>query len=132
MIRRPPISTRTDTLFPYTTLFRSRAGRAELGIDIADADIARQLEPAIGIFVVAEAQHQIGVEVAFADGLDFLRQEIGSRDHARALRGRHPTTGCGGTVLAVPDIVDALAIFGPARIGFNTIAVECRISVSKA
>src|SRR3546814_16972728 len=24
MIRRPPISTRTDTLFPYTTLFRSR------------------------------------------------------------------------------------------------------------
>src|SRR3546814_14535875 len=25
MIRRPPISTRTDTLFPYTTLFRSAA-----------------------------------------------------------------------------------------------------------
>src|SRR3546814_3138481 len=24
MIRRPPISTRTDTLFPYTTLLRSR------------------------------------------------------------------------------------------------------------
>src|SRR3546814_17276007 len=24
IIRRPPISTRTDTLFPYTTLFRSR------------------------------------------------------------------------------------------------------------
>src|SRR3546814_5820526 len=30
MIRQPPISTRTDTLFPYTTLFRSahRTGRA--------------------------------------------------------------------------------------------------------
>src|SRR3546814_18975359 len=29
MIRRPPRSTRTDTLFPYTTLFRSpRARRA--------------------------------------------------------------------------------------------------------
>src|SRR3546814_6636919 len=28
MIRRPPISTRTDTLFPYTTLFRSAAGGA--------------------------------------------------------------------------------------------------------
>src|SRR3546814_11424179 len=31
MIRRPPRSTRTDTLFPYTTLFRSpgaRGGRA--------------------------------------------------------------------------------------------------------
>src|SRR3546814_8061337 len=28
MIRRPPRSTRTDTLFPYTTLFRS-AGRSD-------------------------------------------------------------------------------------------------------
>src|SRR3546814_2319396 len=27
MIRRPPRSTRTDTLFPYTTLFRSGPGR---------------------------------------------------------------------------------------------------------
>src|SRR3546814_12614462 len=27
MIRRPPRSTRTDTLFPYTTLFRSFGGR---------------------------------------------------------------------------------------------------------
>src|SRR3546814_1736403 len=26
MIRRPPRSTRTDTLFPYTTLFRSQHG----------------------------------------------------------------------------------------------------------
>src|SRR3546814_288038 len=26
MIRRPPRSTRTDTLFPYTTLFRSERG----------------------------------------------------------------------------------------------------------
>src|SRR3546814_6181591 len=26
MIRRPPSSTRTDTLFPYTTLFRSHVG----------------------------------------------------------------------------------------------------------
>src|SRR3546814_5579975 len=38
MIRRPPRSTRTDTLFPYTTLFRSarvvdddRTGREHLG-----------------------------------------------------------------------------------------------------
>src|SRR3546814_11129937 len=28
MIRRPPRSTRTDTLFPYTTLFRSRLENA--------------------------------------------------------------------------------------------------------
>src|SRR3546814_8445791 len=34
MIRRPPRSTRTDTLFPYTTLFRSwaRADRGKSGI----------------------------------------------------------------------------------------------------
>src|SRR3546814_10925733 len=31
MIRRPPRSTRTDTLFPYTTLFRSRGLRAGAG-----------------------------------------------------------------------------------------------------
>src|SRR3546814_14213877 len=35
MIRRPPRSTRTDTLFPYTTLFRSALGRntARVGAD---------------------------------------------------------------------------------------------------
>src|SRR3546814_14556892 len=33
MIRRPPRSTRTDTLFPYTTLFRS----AERERDVGDA-----------------------------------------------------------------------------------------------
>src|SRR3546814_2017671 len=32
MIRRPPRSTRTDTLFPYTTLFRSDAYRAKFGL----------------------------------------------------------------------------------------------------
>src|SRR3546814_17528082 len=31
MIRRPPRSTRTDTLFPYTTLFRSRSWRPDTG-----------------------------------------------------------------------------------------------------
>src|SRR3546814_1727241 len=31
MIRRPPRSTRTDTLFPYTTLFRSVRGTLNLG-----------------------------------------------------------------------------------------------------
>src|SRR3546814_13975877 len=36
MIRRPPRSTRTDTLFPYTTLFRSRilAARAMLPVSV--------------------------------------------------------------------------------------------------
>src|SRR3546814_15079602 len=31
MIRRPPRSTRTDTLFPYTTLFRSILTRSDVG-----------------------------------------------------------------------------------------------------
>src|SRR3546814_2677136 len=41
MIRRPPRSTRTDTLFPYTTLFRSRtqfdgdAGHAHAARNVA-------------------------------------------------------------------------------------------------
>src|SRR3546814_11285601 len=32
MLRRPPRSTRTDTLFPYTTLFRSVIQRPRLGV----------------------------------------------------------------------------------------------------
>src|SRR3546814_7284511 len=32
MIRRPPRSTRTDTLFPYTTLFRSRSVNGTRGV----------------------------------------------------------------------------------------------------
>src|SRR3546814_19205791 len=34
MIRRPPRSTRTDTLFPYTTLFRSATASGD-GVSIA-------------------------------------------------------------------------------------------------
>src|SRR3546814_8307098 len=33
MIRRPPRSTRTDTLFPYTTLFRARQRPISWGMD---------------------------------------------------------------------------------------------------
>src|SRR3546814_4415241 len=38
MIRRPPRSTRTDTLFPYTTLFRSDAGALVRAADTAMYD----------------------------------------------------------------------------------------------
>src|SRR3546814_16050630 len=41
MIRRPPRSTRTDTLFPYTTLFRSGSGSSA-----TDARAAADLRPA--------------------------------------------------------------------------------------
>src|SRR3546814_5922171 len=37
MIRRPPRSTRTDTLFPYTTLFRSFRGLGRVPVDEARA-----------------------------------------------------------------------------------------------
>src|SRR3546814_5616955 len=37
MIRRPPRTTRTDTLFPYTTLFRSQGQAAALAASLAAA-----------------------------------------------------------------------------------------------
>src|SRR3546814_19189881 len=43
MIRRPPRSTRTDTLFPYTTLFRSETHRFADGAEVDDAHTANVL-----------------------------------------------------------------------------------------
>src|SRR3546814_15060082 len=40
MIRRPPRSTRTDTLFPYTTLFRS-SERARAHLPVLGGHVAR-------------------------------------------------------------------------------------------
>src|SRR3546814_20601338 len=63
MIRRPPRSTRTDTLFPYTTLFRSRpAGdqRPHFGVEIggiADGDGVDQLNPGGGEKRLGLAEH---------------------------------------------------------------------------
>src|SRR3546814_8219123 len=48
MIRRPPRSTRTDTLFPYTTLFRSIAAAGAAcrgGIFLCGRDRHRRLAP---------------------------------------------------------------------------------------
>src|SRR3546814_10413342 len=47
IIRRPPRSTRTDTLFPYTTLFRSLLRRVEEGRKGA-ADVAKAHRLAVG------------------------------------------------------------------------------------
>src|SRR3546814_2645129 len=41
MIRRPPRSTRTDTLFPYTTLFRS---------PVTTMPTASNLDPPVGLY----------------------------------------------------------------------------------
>src|SRR3546814_17244003 len=44
MIRRPPRSTRTDTLFPYTTLFRSTEnGVTALQMDIKITSITEEI-----------------------------------------------------------------------------------------
>src|SRR3546814_17585629 len=51
MIRRPPRSTRTDTLFPYTTLFRSVQQLAGLRVAmrvVAEIDLAETGVDAIG------------------------------------------------------------------------------------
>src|SRR3546814_21031919 len=56
MLRRPPRSTRTDTLFPYTTLFRSvadqhhrhpgGAGKAHVGdVALSQVDLRRRARP---------------------------------------------------------------------------------------
>src|SRR3546814_3708533 len=42
MCRRPPRSTRTDTLFPYTALFRARCRAADAGTLKLAADAAGQ------------------------------------------------------------------------------------------
>src|SRR3546814_4980240 len=59
MIRRPPRSTRTDTLFPYTTLFRSGVGGRGRGVGEArggddagaHAGVGRQRQPALQMMV---------------------------------------------------------------------------------
>src|SRR3546814_20771253 len=47
MIRRPPRSTRTDTLFPYTTLFRSGIARFRVQRELEVTTPFRQIEAEI-------------------------------------------------------------------------------------
>src|SRR3546814_18379628 len=47
MIRRPPRSTRTDTLFPYTTLFRSPSVYVARRCTLWRKGCARHMRPAI-------------------------------------------------------------------------------------
>src|SRR3546814_15456458 len=68
MIRRPPRSTRTDTLFPYTTLFRSRGERGAAKkckrADVADRILSKHaVRPAIvargAMFGGGERDHDV-------------------------------------------------------------------------
>src|SRR3546814_4752323 len=59
MIRRPPRSTRTDTLFPDTTLFRSEGKRFPV-----HEELVSDFKPAV------EAETKAGKTVAYSDGQD--------------------------------------------------------------
>src|SRR3546814_5020123 len=68
MIRRPPRSTRTDTLFPYTTLFRSNVGQHGLerrGGREQQVACLRQFEG---------APHQVGARLRIGCRLERLIQ----------------------------------------------------------
>src|SRR3546814_14769909 len=70
MIRPPPRSTRTDTLFPYTTLFRSPRIIAELGF--LQLDEARALQLGVGRRALGQPA-EIGREV----GIDLVTERRG-------------------------------------------------------
>src|SRR3546814_4697205 len=71
MIRRPPRSTRTDTLFPYTTLFRSRLR------NVGFQEAKGELPPFVG------ERPQAGVDPKWPFSRKFSEQSVGFR---RAIR----------------------------------------------
>src|SRR3546814_6945671 len=83
MIRRPPRSTRTDTLFPYTTLFRSRHRRRALGVDgvaalphhAAPAAAADAMAGRGGAGVARDPRASVGVAALQRDRLRRVRSE---------------------------------------------------------
>src|SRR3546814_13757423 len=65
MIRRPPRSTRTDTLFPYTTLFRSLGiGRAHFGDQGRHEPVYERLGGAEDVRVAHGATHDAAENIA--------------------------------------------------------------------
>src|SRR3546814_1570015 len=79
MIRRPPRSTRTDTLFPYTTLFRSVAD-AQTGESISLRERAEHDQVRVAVEPGAHVRSQGDVQV--------LEVRLIERDNHRARRGR--------------------------------------------
>src|SRR3546814_19849043 len=82
--RRPPKSTRTDTLFPYTTLFRSRGGimaivdkmtAAERLMQNAVDMIDRKDDP-LAIHVVASSALSLLRELVATSGDDYVTQLV--------------------------------------------------------
>src|SRR3546814_7900729 len=75
MIRRPPRSTRTDTLFPYTTLFRSRK---ELN-DIIPANPNQPYDIREVISHVIDADSFLEVHKLFAENIVVGFARLGGR-----------------------------------------------------
>src|SRR3546814_12143470 len=78
MIRRPPRSTRTDTLFPYTTLFRSREFVQKLPglIDRLDSTLAK-LDSAAGGADQILSENRGAIRSFANDGLSQLGPTLG-------------------------------------------------------
>src|SRR3546814_9912174 len=72
MLRRPPRSTRTCTLFPYTTLFRSIA-----------LDVGRRAYAGVPCWHTAERWLTWDVQVAYALHYDRIRPLIGAHGTSR-------------------------------------------------
>src|SRR3546814_7192180 len=104
MIRRPPRSTSTDTLFPYTTLFRSgfaAAGKddpfgaplagigarpAREGKRIPHAERLKLLEPAPGDFMRHEFKGGVPGQVAGGEGFAIPFGGKRSEEHTSELQ----------------------------------------------
>src|SRR3546814_18495033 len=65
MIRRPPRSTRTDTLFPYTTLFRSEVARIPTRMPYIPGLLSYRELPAL---LLALEELPQAPDLAFVDG----------------------------------------------------------------
>src|SRR3546814_19848980 len=79
MIRRPPRSTRTDTLFPYTTLFRSGEEPAALGIEASG-----RLGDAAPILAAEDEAGAEAFMTACVERMDDLARRVNKPNHSAA------------------------------------------------
>src|SRR3546814_1400008 len=100
MIRRPPRSTRTDTLFPYTTLFRS-GGDLVLGQRGAVAQVGQGLVAGPAHVVHAGVDHQpAGAPHGVGQAAEVLVGGfVDAHLHAQVLAVQAPALAVGGDVV---------------------------------
>src|SRR3546814_11299285 len=105
MIRRPPTSTRTDTLFPYTTLFRSQPHRAGRRLRLRPPTTR-------GTQMGTEKSHDSANKPAAESRPGWLTRQLGGVYAWRDAIKEHPLKGTG---LAVAIFV--LGVLGNEAIG---------------